>query len=132
MSTTLKIPGSSERGTLTNAFVHEPRKPFTPQQRARIFQAHGGRCHRCTRKIRPGETWSVEHLTALECGGGNEDANLAISCAWCKPQKDRDDHAKAAKGRRVATKHVVPAGQPQRRQGFRGWRKFNGDLVVLK
>jgi len=100
-----------------NAFVHEPRKQFTPQQRAAVFASCGGRCHRCTRKIGPGEFWIVEHLIALENGGTNDDGNLGITCDHCIPEKNAEDHAAHGKGRRAYTKMVVPKAFRQ----SRGW-----------
>ncbi len=98
-----------------NAFVHEPRKQLTDQQKARLFLDRGGRCHRCHRKIRPGEIWYDEHLIALENGGTNAWDNRDVTCAWCFPQKNAEDHAKAAKSRHVATAHVVPTIHRQKK-----------------
>ena len=108
---------------------HEPRKSLSPQKRAKLFAEKEGRCHSCTRKIRPGEGWIVEHVVALENGGTNDWSNLDITCGWCKGEKDAQDHRIAAKSRRVTTKHVVPKAERGKRQGFRGWRKFNGEVI---
>jgi len=93
---------------MTNPFEHVPRKTFTPQERARIFVARGGRCHRCTRKIQRGEDWTLEHLIALENGGTNDEENMTVTCDWCEPEKTAEDHSKAGHSRRVFTRHVVP------------------------
>lgn len=86
-------------------------------------------CHRCRRKLRPGDDWIDEHLVALENGGTNDLSNRGITCTWCKPHKDAEDHKKAAKSRHVATAHVVPTKRRDKRRGFKGWRKFNGEVV---
>jgi 5-methylcytosine-specific restriction endonuclease McrA len=91
-----------------NAFAHEPRGSMPPQRRARIFELCGGRCHKCKRRLYPGDFWIVEHVIALECGGTDEDSNLSITCEWCLPEKNAEDHAKAGHIRRSATKHIVP------------------------
>lgn len=101
-----------------NAFVHEPRQNFTPQQRAAIFADCSGKCHRCTRKISPGEYWIVEHLIALENGGTNDKGNLCITCDHCLPEKNAEDHAAHGKGRRAYTKMVVHSAFKKKR----GWR----------
>lgn len=120
----------------THAFRHEKRKQLTDQQRAKLFLDREGKCHRCTRKIRPGEIWYDEHLNALETGGTNDWSNRYLTCAWCFPKKNAEDHAKAAKIRAVATKHIVHASQRQRKSppipGSKrsAWkRKMDGSLV---
>lgn len=90
-----------------NAFVHEPRKRFTPQERAEVFAMRDGRCHRCTRPIGPRDRWTLEHMIALENGGTNDPENLSVSCDWCEPEKTAEDHAKAGKSRRNYTRHAV-------------------------
>lgn len=93
---------------MTSPFHHHERGAMSDQRRARIFFAHGSRCHRCKRKIRAGEDWDVDHVIALENGGTDDDANLAPCCEWCHTEKTTDDHGTASHGKRIATKHVVP------------------------
>lgn len=38
-----------------SAFHHDRRGSMSPQRVARIFAAHGGCCHICGRKLRPGD-----------------------------------------------------------------------------
>lgn len=103
---------------MSNPFQHNKRGSMPPQRRARIFAAHEGKCHKCRRKLGPSDFWIVEHLHALECGGSDDDDNLAITCDWCLPEKNEEDHATAGRMRRSYTKHVVPK---EFRKG-RGWR----------
>lgn len=114
--------------TDTHRWKHEPRIDLTDKQKAKLFLDRGGRCHRCTRKLRPADKWSVEHLIALENGGTNDWDNLDLCCSWCKPKKDAEDHALAAKGRDIAVAHLLPReerrgkGRPMpgsRRSGLR-------------
>lgn len=100
-------------------FEHAKRGSMTPQRRARIFASSNGKCHKCSRKLRPGEFWVAEHIHALECGGTDDDANLGITCEWCLPEKNADDHATAGRMRRSFTKHVVPKEFRQ----SKGWRR---------
>jgi 5-methylcytosine-specific restriction enzyme A len=103
---------------MTSPFEHAKRRSMTPQRRARIFAAHDERCHKCTRKIRPGEDWDVDHVLALERGGTDDDDNLAPICEWCHTDKTADDHATAGHMRRGYTKHNVPG----RFRKAKGWR----------
>lgn len=116
------------------AFDTTPRKRLTDQQRAKLFLDRGGKCHKCTRPIRAGEEWIAEHLTALQIGGGNEPENWGLTCCNCLPAKNSADAKIAAKARHVATAHLVPTSQRQKRgrplAGTKasGWRhKCNGE-----
>ena len=102
-----------------SAFHHEPRGRLSPQQRAKLFLERDGCCHRCTRRIPPGDDWIDEHLVALENGGTNDWSNRTLTCSWCKPSKDSEDHKKAAHAKRVATRHVVPTKHRKSSRGFR-------------
>jgi 5-methylcytosine-specific restriction protein A len=93
---------------MTHAFEHIPRKQFTDQARARIFLDRGGKCHKCQRKLGSGDDWILEHIIALQNGGTNEESNMGVTCSWCLPAKNRTDAGLAAKGRAIATAHVVP------------------------
>jgi 5-methylcytosine-specific restriction endonuclease McrA len=99
-------------------FHHEPRKKFTPQERARIFAENDGRCHKCSRKIGPADYWIVEHLHSLGRGGDNSAGNLGITCEWCLDEKNAEDAEELAHMRRSYTKAVVP----KRFRKSRSWR----------
>lgn len=103
---------------MTSTFRHHKRGSMTPQRMARIFEAAGGRCHRCNRKLGPADDYDIDHLIALENGGTDDDTNLAPCCDWCHTDKTADDHALAGHGRRMATMHKVP----RRFRRGRGWR----------
>lgn len=102
-----------------NAFVHDRRGAMTPRRRAQIFLTHNGRCHKCTRTLRPSDDWDVDHVIALEIGGTDDDTNLAPICDWCHKPKTADDHGKGAKGKRLAINHNVPS----RFKPKRGWNR---------
>lgn len=87
---------------------HEPRIVLSEQKTAKLFLERGGCCHMCKRKLYAGDQWIVEHLIALENGGTNDWSNLGITCSWCKPIKDADDHKNAGHSRRMVTRHIIP------------------------
>lgn len=87
-----------------------------PRVRLRVFTRCAGKCHRCGRKIRPGENWTLEHLVALINGGRNAEDNLGVTCGWCLPEKNAEDVAEKAKTYAVRSKHVLPR-QPSRLRG---------------
>lgn len=101
--------------TETHPWRHEPRKPLSDQQRARLFLERKGVCHRCTRRIMQGERWYDEHVIALENGGTNAWDNRALTCRNCFQPKNAEDDKKAAKGRAVATACIIPPSQRQKR-----------------
>jgi len=93
-----------------SAFLHAKRRSRTPRERAIIFAERGGVCHRCTRKLGPVDSWDIDHVMALECGGTDDDDNLAPICEWCHDtDKTPADHAQGAKIRSMATRHTVPS-----------------------
>lgn len=101
-----------------SSFVHEKRGSMTPLRALRIFEACGGKCACCQRKLGPADDWQIDHVIALENGGSDEDTNLQLLCPWCHKPKTADDHAQASKGKRQAAKAFVP----KRFKKSRGWR----------
>ncbi len=76
------------------------RRSMSPQRRLRIFEAHSGKCHLCSREIVAGEAWDVEHVRALALGGEDADANCAPAHRKCHVDKgdgQRIAHAKRQK-----------------------------------
>lgn len=101
------------------SFQHAKRGSMTPQRALRVFQACGGRCHICKRKLGPSDDYAIDHVIALENGGTDDDANLAPCCDWCHDgTKTPADHAQAGHGRRMAAKAFVP----RRFKKSKGWR----------
>ena len=101
--------------------------PAPPRVRVRTFDRCQGKCHRCRRKIRPGEKWTLEHLIALINGGKNCESNLTLTCAWCLPEKNAEDvalksdtygmrskHLGVAKAKRPFPKRIDPWGKMRR------------------
>lgn len=110
----------------------EKRRVLSPRDRLALFEKHKGVCALCGLKIQVGDKWIVEHLIALELGGGNEDDNLAPAHDHCAREKTRNDHAIGAKLKRVRQKHlgikttrtVVPGSRASR------WKKRLDGTVV--
>lgn len=105
---------------MTSPFHHHERGSMSPQRRAKIFAAAGGRCHKCSRKLGPADYWEAEHVASLATGGDDEDGNIRPICEWCLPEKNAEDAEARGHMRRSYTKHVVPSSL--RRKG-KGWRK---------
>lgn len=107
--------------------------PVPPRVRLRVFDAKGGRCHSCKRKIAAGETWTCEHMKALINGGKNRESNLDITCGWCLPAKNAADVAEKSKtaerrkkhlGLKPPTRNPLPGGKRSR------WKKRMDGTVV--
>ena len=103
----------------TSTFTHNRRGAMTPQRIARLFEAGGGRCACCGRKLGPADDYDLDHIIALENGGTDDDDNIQVVCDWCHTIKTAEDHALAGHGRRMATKHSVP----KRFRQSKGWRR---------
>lgn len=98
--------------------------PAPPRVRLRVFDGCGGKCHRCGRKIKAGERWTLEHLKAICNGGQNRESNLGVTCDWCLPIKNAEDVAEKAKVYAIRSKHLGIAKR-SRFPGSRdsGWKK---------
>lgn len=99
---------------MRSAWHHDPRIKLSEQKAAKLFLEHGGKCDICKRVLRVGDDWIVEHILALENGGTNDWSNLGITCAWCKPAKDAEDHAAAGHSRRASAKQIVSKSMRKR------------------
>jgi len=108
-----------------------------PRVRDRVFEREHGRCHKCGRTIdaQGGESWTLEHLIALINGGENRERNLACTCSFCLPAKNREDMAIKKKNTRVRYKArgIKPArnGFATNRNGLFK-RKMDGTVVRRK
>ena len=100
-----------------SSFVHKKRGSMTEQRALCIFQACGGRCHICKRKLGPADDYEIEHMIALCNGGTDDDDNLAPACSWCHQEKTSDDVALASHGRKMAVRSFVP----KRFKKSKGW-----------
>lgn len=110
--------------------THDTQIP--PRVRLRVFSNKDGRCHRCTRKILPGEEWVCEHLIAVINGGPNRESNLDVTCCNCLPFKNAADVAEKAMIYRKRSKHLglVKAKRPFPGSRASGWKKpMNGPAV---
>ncbi len=98
--------------------------PVPPRVRLRVWEAKGGRCHRCTRKIMVGETWTCEHVKAvINHNGMNRESNLDLTCCNClKPKKD-EDLAIKSKTYAMRTKHLGIETKPKYRWGSRPFQR---------
>lgn len=102
--------------------------PAPSRVRLRVFEAWDGRDHTTGRKIMAGEAWDLDHIKALCNGGKNRETNLApILAGKSHKAKTAADVAEKSKVAQIKARHL---GIKPKRQGFRGWRKFNGDLVM--
>lgn len=93
--------------------------PAPPRVRVRVFDREHGRCHRCTRLIRAGETWTLEHRVALINGGANAEDNMCLTCCNCLPIKNAEDQALKSDTYDKRRKHILPKAKGKMRsRGF--------------
>ena len=112
------------------------RKNMTPRLRLKIWEAHKGICVLCRDKIDGvRERWVVEHLVPLALGGEDAESNMwpaHEACAIKKTFGRTGDIAKAAKAKRVKSKHLglkkskntLPGGK-----GSKFKKKMDGSVV---
>lgn len=102
-----------------------------PRVKLRVFDRCDGRCHKCGRKIRPGERWTLEHLKALINGGQNRETNLDVTCDWCLPAKNAEDMAEKSETYQIRSKHLG-VKRPSRGFDTRFTRHFDGTVTERK
>jgi 5-methylcytosine-specific restriction protein A len=105
------------------------RKPLTPTQRLKLFEAHKGLCGLCGGQIKAGEGWIDEHIIPLGLGGSNSMDNRApvhVVCAGLKTHGKDGDNAKIAKAKRVKMRHLGISTAKQKIQS-RGFPKVERD-----
>lgn len=97
--------------------------PIPPRVKLRVFERHGGICHLSGRKIRGGEPWECDHITALINGGENRESNLAPALKTEHILKTASDVEEKSKVYRQRAKHLgIWPKSPHRLQG-RGFEK---------
>lgn len=94
------------------------RRSMTKARATRIFLAADGVCHICTTRIRDGEPWEAEHVTALTLGGADTDDNLRPAHVRCHKAKTADDKRADAKRNRIIARGYAGKDKPRGR-GFR-------------
>lgn len=98
-----------------------PRKPLTPTQRLKLFEAHKGICGICGQQIRSGEKWIDEHLRALALGGSNDLENRApvhVACAATKTAKEDLPRIAKAKRQKMRSLGIKRDGPKIQSRGF--------------
>lgn len=104
-----------------------------PLVKLRIFEAHGGRCHLCERKIMTGDAWDADHVKPIWDGGENRESNMKPACIWCHRRKTAGEASQRAEGKRHRAKHSGIKAKPRNPMpGSRDskWKKkLNGEVV---
>lgn len=102
------------------------RTEFTRKVRAQAFERAKGRCEICTAKLAVGK-FHYDHVIPTAVGGEATLENCQVACVSCHGAKtDAKDKPEIARTKRIRDKHT---GAFNKRSGFRGWRKFNGEIV---
>jgi len=102
------------------------RREFPSKVRIEAFGRAGGKCESCGVVIRPGNGPHYDHRVPDAVGGEPTLDNCAVLCKACHSVKTSTEDVPAiAKTKRIRNRHINAANK---RSGFRGWRKFNGDI----
>ena len=98
---------------------------FSKTTKLARFQHANGCCETCGQRI----VGVAEYDHAVPCaiGGANDFENCRLLCKRCHRVKtSKTDVPQIAKTTRIVRKR---AGAMPKRRGFKGWRRFNGELV---
>ena len=94
-------------------------------RKARIFAAHGGKCHICGQAIDgTRDRWEAEHIVPYALTRDDSDENLAPAHERCHAVKTAQDVPQIAKAVRVAAKHI--GARPKFKMPY---RRFDGTPV---
>lgn len=108
------------------------RQEFSTAVKLARWQHAKGRCENCGVKCRPdrkSKGAQYDHHIPDFQGGEATFENCRVLCYPCHSLKTAKGDAPAiAKSRRI--RKVIANVRPQKRRGFRGSRKFNGDVVL--
>ena len=96
--------------------------PIPPRVRLRVFERDGGVCHLSGRKIRAGEEWDCDHITALINGGEHRESNLAPALRDKHREKTAEDVAEKSKVYRMRAKHLGTWPKSKQKIQSRGFR----------
>lgn len=99
------------------------RAEFSKATKLAAFERCAGRCEKCTQKILG--TPEYDHVIEETLTHDNSLENCMVLCARCHRLKTNENRPEIDKTRRIAEKR---AGV-RKRQGFKGWRKFSGEVV---
>jgi len=100
------------------------RLEFSKTTKRAAWDRAAGHCENCTKPSRPGDV-EYDHIIEDYFDGGNGLDNCRVLCKSCHSGKTKKNAPVIAKSRRLRDKN---AGI-KKRSSFRGWRKFNGDIV---
>jgi 5-methylcytosine-specific restriction protein A len=112
----MRLEQSGGLGSVTTDVGTTPRKPLTPTQRLKMFEAHGGKCALCGLQIHAGEKWVDEHLRALALGGSNDADNRApvhVACAAVKTHQEDIPRIAKAKRQKMAALGIRSDTKPK-------------------
>lgn len=104
------------------------RKEFTKKTKQEAYARSNGKCENadCGVAFSPSNPAEYDHITEAYFDGDNSLINCEVLCRSCHRAKTSNRAAVVAKSRRLVQKQ---ANIKPKRQGFRGWRKFNGEIV---
>jgi len=93
----------------------DKRKSMTPARKARILQAHDGKCYRCEVAFEAGDKVEYDHKLALGRGGTDDDDNIGPCHVHCHALKTFGGNSKLgadlyeiAKSKRIKRKNEAP------------------------
>ena len=98
------------------------RRSLSPSGLVALFAAHGGICHLCETKIKPGEAWERSHPIPLELGGADDESNWRPAHKRChRTHTSTVDIPNIARAKRRYAKHIgirkrstMPGGRQSR------------------
>ena len=101
------------------------RREFSKAVKLEAWKRCQGHCEKCTARLYPGR-FEFHHDKEDTFGGEPTLENCKVLCIGCHDEITGKQVPVIAKSNRVRNKHL---GIKPKRQGFRGWRRMNGQIV---
>jgi 5-methylcytosine-specific restriction endonuclease McrA len=102
------------------------RQEFSRLVKRAAAKRANGHCEECSRRLSVGD-YHYDHAIADQLGGEPTLDNCRVLCRSCHRVKTRiRDLPQIARAKRREHRHMSIRKSGR---GFRGWRRFNGDIV---
>jgi hypothetical protein len=88
------------------------RPPFTPEDRAVVWEKTGGKCVYCGVVMNPFRDFTIDHVVPLARGGSYDLDNLAPCCRTCNCSKGTKHHANWQRRKSRITSVEVEESEP--------------------
>lgn len=104
-------------------FGASPDAAIPQRVKLRVWTRCGGKCALTGKKLRPGDAYDFDHITALCNGGEHREGNLQVVSREAHREKTAEDVKARSKADRIRAKHFGLAPPPTQKIKSRGFQR---------